>query len=264
MNDLSDYVSGLIEHSLINNNPENQLQTIIHPEINFRYNSINLLISRRGVGKTFSVLTELIKLSQLPNCAGYTSFLYVSDKSNDTTINSLVSLIKLKVRIVSYANILSVLSDLVDAKNAYNDALNKNLQDVVSEKVKDDLFGTLDLTDWTDEVPHTAILLDDAINILKDAKYKQLRNLLFQNRQPRLTIFICAQDVFGIPPQIKRNCDTVWIFAGMTDRSMFGIMMAQFGLDGKQYWAMYSNLNYRDVFIIDYAQTGTKIKIKTN
>jgi hypothetical protein len=105
------------------------------------------------------------------------------------------------------------------------------------------------------------ILLDDAINILKDAKFKQLRNLLFQNRQPRLTIFICAQDVFGIPPQIKRNCDTVWIFAGMTDKSMFGMMMAQFGLDGKTYWDMYSQLNFRDVFLIDNTQMGTKISI---
>jgi hypothetical protein len=261
---LTEYVSGLIDHSLLNSNSEKQLQTTIHPEINFRYNSINLLISRRGVGKTFSVLTEMIKLSQLPNHAGYSSFLYVSDKSNDTTINNLISLISIRVRIVSYADILAVLSDLIDAKSAYSDALNKGLQEVVSESVKQDLFSTLDLEGWTDEVPHTAILLDDAINILKDTKYKTLRNLLFQNRQPRLTIFICAQDVFGLPPQIKRNCDTVWIFAGMTDKSMFGIMMAQFGLDGKQYWDMYSSLNFRDVLLIDYTQTGTKLKIITH
>jgi hypothetical protein len=35
-------------------------------------------------------------------------------------------------------------------------------------------------------------LLDDEINILKDNKFKQLWNLLFQNKQPKLTIFICA------------------------------------------------------------------------
>jgi hypothetical protein len=44
-----------------------QIQSQIHPEILFRYNTINLLISRRGVGKTFTVMKELIKLSQLPN-----------------------------------------------------------------------------------------------------------------------------------------------------------------------------------------------------
>jgi hypothetical protein len=67
------------------------LQTEIHPEINFKYNSINLLISGRGVGKTFAVLRELIKLSQLPDCAGYTTFIYVSDKINDATVNELMN-----------------------------------------------------------------------------------------------------------------------------------------------------------------------------
>jgi hypothetical protein len=58
-----------------------QSQTIIHPEILFRYNSINLLVSRRGVGKSFTVMRELIKLSQLPNCGGYTTLLYTTDKT---------------------------------------------------------------------------------------------------------------------------------------------------------------------------------------
>jgi hypothetical protein len=95
-----------------------QSQTIIHPEILFRYNSINLLVSRRGVGKTFNVMRELIKLSQLPNRGGYTTLLYTTDKTNDETINELVKLVKLKVRQVSYSNIIAVLKDLIDAKNA--------------------------------------------------------------------------------------------------------------------------------------------------
>jgi hypothetical protein len=75
--------------------------TYRHPESHFKYNSINLLISRRGVGKTFSVLKELIKLSQLPDQCGYTTFLYVSDKTNDATVNELINHIKLRVRIAT-------------------------------------------------------------------------------------------------------------------------------------------------------------------
>jgi hypothetical protein len=92
----------------------------------------------------------------------------------------------------------------------------------------------LDLEDWTDQTPHTAILLDDAFNILKD-NFKQLRDLLFQNKQPRLTIFICAQDIFGVPVQIRRICDSVWLFAGMTDKMMFSMVMNQVGLNGKDW-----------------------------
>jgi hypothetical protein len=50
---LTGYVNNIISSTLENIN-KSQLQTEIHPEINFKYNSINLLISRRGVGKTFS------------------------------------------------------------------------------------------------------------------------------------------------------------------------------------------------------------------
>jgi hypothetical protein len=95
------------------------------------------------------------------------------------------------VKIVSYDDALAVLNDVIDAKSAYEDALNKGLEDKLTEKCKNDLFKILGLDDWTD-VPLTAILLDDAINILKDHKFRTLKNLLFQNRQPKFTVFICA------------------------------------------------------------------------
>jgi hypothetical protein len=101
--------------------------------------------------------------------------------------------------------------------------------------------------------------LDDVINIFKDNKFKELRDILFQNRQPRLTIFIYAQDIFGIPTQIRRNCDTIWFFAGMKDKTMFGIMMGQLGLNGKEIWEEYSNSQFRDVLLIDYSPEGTKV-----
>jgi hypothetical protein len=66
---LTSRVDRLINKTLKNIDKSKQLQTTIHPEIHFRYNSINLLISRRGVGKTFTVMKELIKLSQLPHKA---------------------------------------------------------------------------------------------------------------------------------------------------------------------------------------------------
>jgi hypothetical protein len=119
----------------------------------------------------------------------------------------------------------------------------------------------LDLTNWTSETPHTIILLDDAINVLKDNILKELRDILFQNGHPRLTIFICAQDISGIPTQIRRNCDTIWFFAMMKDKTMFGIMMAQLKLNGKEIWEEYSNLQFRDALLIEYSQEGTRVGI---
>jgi hypothetical protein len=53
---LTNYVNNIISNIISRSDKSQQLQTEIRPEIHFRYNSINLLISRRGVGKTFSVL----------------------------------------------------------------------------------------------------------------------------------------------------------------------------------------------------------------
>jgi hypothetical protein len=273
---ISKRANSLIKKALLkaSEDKSEQLQTIIHPELNFRRNSINLLIARRGVGKTFTVLRELIKLSQLPDKGGYSSFLYVSDKTNDATVNELIKHVNLRVRHVSYNDILEVLHDLIDAKNALSDALEKDIVNELDEKTVEDLCNTLDVSAMTssirsakpgaelpDYVPHTAILLDDAINILKENKFKNLRNILFQNRQPRLTIFICVQDLYGVPVQLRRNCDTIFLFAGMTDKMAFGMMISQLGLNGLIKWDNYAELPYRSVIVIDYLPDGIKIKI---
>jgi hypothetical protein len=237
-----------------------QLQTNIHAELLFKFNSINLLVARRGVGKTFNVMKELIKLSQLPNCGGFSTFLYVSDKVNDSTVNELIKLVKLKVRQVSYDDIESVLMDIIDAKSAFGDAIAKGLQDELTEKSREDLFKTLDIDEWQDEIPHTVLLLDDAINILKDTRHKRLQNLLFQNRQPRITVFICVQDIFGVPVKIRRNCDSIWIFAGMTDKMAFGMMCSQLGLSSKDLWEDYRALPPRGAMIVENGLEGDQIK----
>jgi hypothetical protein len=211
------------------------------------------------VGKTFTVMRELIKLSQLPNRGGYTTLLYVTDKTNDETINELIKLIKLKVRQVSYSNIIAVLKDLIDAKNAYADALDKNALRDLDVETQQDLFQTLDLDHWSVEIPHTIILLDDAINVLRENKFKPLRDLLFQNRQPRLTVFICIQDLYGVPPQLRRNCDSVFLFAGMSDKSVFGMMTSQLGINGLISWEYYRTLPFRGFLLIDYSPEGIKI-----
>jgi hypothetical protein len=57
--------------------------------------------------------------------------------------------------------------------------------------------------------------------------------------------------MFGIPVQIRRNWDTVWLFAGMTDKIMFSMIMSQVGLNGRG--ETYNELNFRDVMIVDFS-----------
>jgi hypothetical protein len=70
--------------------------------------------------------------------------------------------------------------------------------------------------------------------------------------------------MFGIPVQIRRNCDSTWIFAGMIDKIMFSMIMNQVGLNGRDWWETYNELNFRDVMIVDFSSDGTKIKFLKN
>ena len=73
---LSQLVNQKIKLAIRGIDKTEQLQSVIDPELIFKRNSLNLLIGRRGSGKTFNVMRELIKLSELPDMANYNSFIY--------------------------------------------------------------------------------------------------------------------------------------------------------------------------------------------
>ena len=258
---LSQLVNQKIKLAIRGIDKTEQLQSVIDPELNFKRNSLNLLIGRRGSGKTFNVMRELIKLSELPDMANYNSFIYCTDKSNDNTVNELLSLIQLKTRVISYADMAVFLKDLIDAKNAYDEAIRKGLQDSVTDRCREDLFKALNLDDWTETTTNTVVLYDDAINIFSKAKNKYLVDSPFQNRQCKITFFLCMQDPFGIPPQVKRNLDTCFLFGGFTDGQMLTTIFTQMNAGDPRndnLKKLYRSLSYRQAMIFDYCDSGTK------
>jgi hypothetical protein len=115
----------------------------------------------------------------------------------------------------------------MNAKTAYLQAIDKNMQDKLTSRCVNDLFKSLDINGWTNEVPGTIILYDDAINMFSGQKHSDLVKYMFENRQPRITYFLCTQDAFRIPPQLKRNCDTCIVFGGFTDYGMVSMLLRQ-------------------------------------
>jgi hypothetical protein len=261
---LTDYVNSKIHRAIDGVNKAEQLQSIIDPELNFRRNSINLYIGRRGSGKTFNVLRELIKLSHLPGKGGFNSFVYCTDKTNDSTVKELLPMIKLKTRVVSYADMLPFLKDLVDAKSAYEETIEKGLVNDVTDRCKKDLLHAVDVKEFGESTPGTIVLYDDAINIFKSAKNKPLLDLLHQNRQPKITYFLCMQDGFALPPQVKRNLDTCIIFGGFNDAQMLSILLRQLNSSPRSnsdLTNVYRNLSNREGLLFDYLPFGTEVRI---
>jgi hypothetical protein len=261
---LTDFANKKIRKVMNGIDKREQLQSVIDPELNFRRNSINLYIGRRGSGKTYNVLRELIKLSHLPDQGGYNSFVYCTDKTNDNTVKELLGLIKLRVRVVTYADMKPFLTDLVNAKNAYEDVIANGLQDEITDERREDLFNTIDDSDFTQQTPATAILYDDAINIFRKPKNKMLSDMLHQNRQPRITYFLCMQDAFALPPQIKRNLDTCVIFGGFNDNQMMSMLLRQLNSSSENnatLMQIYNELTNREGLLFDYLPDRTEVRV---
>jgi hypothetical protein len=188
---LTKFVNSKISKAMAGVDKSEQLQSVIDPKFLFRRNSINLYIARRDSGKTFNVMRELIKLSQLKNKNGQNDFIYCTDKTSDSTVNDLLNLIKLNVREIRYDDMPVFLADLIDAKDAYQDAIENGVLYELWNKIYSDILLGMELNDLPATTPGTDIPYDDAINLFKKPKFRTLLDLLFQNRQPKITYF-CA------------------------------------------------------------------------
>jgi hypothetical protein len=102
-------------------------------------------------------------------------------------------------------------------------------------------------------------LYDDAINIFKNTKYLDLLNNLFKNRQAKITYFLCAQDGFSLPVNVKRNLDSCVVFGGYNDSFMLGQLFRQLSSGRESIGELmntYKNLINREGLMFDYDGDG--------
>ena len=83
MDDLDDIVDDLIDHKAAS---PDEVQSEIDRQVFFRRNSVNLVVGKRGSGKTYYVLRELLKLPVLGHHE-FTQIHYITDKARDDTVD---------------------------------------------------------------------------------------------------------------------------------------------------------------------------------
>jgi hypothetical protein len=201
----------------------------------------------------------------------YNKFIYCTDKTNDSTVKELLNLVKLKVEVLKYADMNEYITKLSNAKSAYQEIIDKGLMEEVADESKIPILEAVGTNDFYEFVepngkpltPSTAVLYDDAINVFKNPKYKLLLDLLHQNRQPKITYFLCMQDGFALPPQIKRNLDTCIIFGGFNDTQMMIMLLRQLNSssqNNQKLMEIYSRLSNREGLIFDYLPDRTTVR----
>ncbi|KAA6375148.1 MAG: hypothetical protein EZS28_029326 [Streblomastix strix] len=140
------------------------------------------------------------------------------------------TLISIPIKIVSYGEIDGVFNVLIEAKAAYDTVVEKHLINQLTSDSKQDILTTIGADNFKMKHPQTLVLFDDAMSVFKN-KQLPLFKKLFKNRQPRITYFLCLQDIIGL----DANKDEVW--------------------------EQYINLTKRKALIVQYSNDGTKIKI---
>jgi hypothetical protein len=118
----------------------------------------------------------------------------------------LLDLIKEDIKIIQtdYEHPYDVLDEIMEGKVTYGQIVRKDLEVEITKDSKKDILSHPMDDDFYDQLPHTLVLIEDAIGIFNyNNKYKKLYEIVFKNRHQRLTIFINVQEIYSIPPTIS-------------------------------------------------------------
>ena len=245
MTTLSEQVDELLSHK---EQKRDEIQTLINPDILFRYNSVNVVIGKRGSGKTYLIGREILKLALLPD-KPYTQVYYVTDKERDDTFEYIQQVCPRDFQIcwIKTENAVKLIETMAKAKAKMMDHkwCEKNEDAVIAFKQALNVHDV----ESSCEMPHTLIVFDDCIGLFK--KDSKLSKKLFENRQSRITYILALQDVSGISPSMKANVDSMVLF-GEFPKHKFSLMIYQMPYIDDCNWENYSTLSKNDYMFVDY------------
>ena len=255
---LDEIVDSLIKHDDKNSDSREDMQNLIDDEIFFHYNSVNLVIGKRGSGKTYSTLREILKLVvRLQDQNKYTQIHYITDKVRDDTVEKFKPAFKqcgFHFNWVSTSNAEQLIRTLTTLKGMISDP------EWIAQNEKDNELAhqALNCSSDNKSIPHTIIIFDDCIGLFN--KTTSLSKLLFENRQSRITYFLLLQDVQGLSPSMKANIDSLTLFGGFPKHKYLTLFyqLPPVDLD----FDTYSQLDVRDAVRIDYLQSSIKFLIR--
>ena len=205
------------------------VQHEVHPEINFDYNSLLLVIGQTGSGKTFNVQNELVALSYIKH--DFVQIVYVTNNPNDLTVLKMKELITVPIDFVSYDESEEYISELREYIQAYDEIKENHLENVITEECKYDILEHLHLNDFKKKNIYTIIIYDDAMNVLQSMK--------------------------GLLSEVKAQLGGLWLFGGF-NRQQFCYMMNQICLpiSKESFWEIYRKTPKHNYFYIHNTVNG--------
>lgn len=193
----------------------------IHPDINVRYNSVNVIVGKQGQGKTVIALEEIIKIALMRT---HHLLIYVTKDGceSDRSFLALKSLIEpyLPILTIKEDDAQKVIEKILKSKNEYYAIKNNNLENMlkdpqlnITDKEIDELFDVLHIDGFDNKYLHTIVLFDDISNSkLFSNETSYFSQLLRRCRHTNMTFFLLIQGWKGLKPHIKNEITTLFIF----------------------------------------------------
>jgi hypothetical protein len=240
---------------------EDELHTILHPDLKYPLNGIIVNVSQTGAGKSRWACMCVIKLKYINH--PYHQFLIISDEENDKTIRKYKKLITIPVEKVTYDNAYERLVKLIKVKNAYEKIVNKKEKVKLTEKEKECILKFLGVKDFNTPVLHTIILFDDATDLFSNPKNK-LNSLILKNRHHKFTYFFNIHYFTkkAIPMMIKKNMNVLCYFGGYTKLDFnYSYLQFKSPIEKNKLYNEYKHLNKRDILYFHFTDNGPQIEV---
>ena len=224
-------------------NKNESLISEIHPEVNIRLNSVNVIVGKQSSGKTVIALKEIIKLGVLNT---HHLFIYVTKdgQESDKTFLALKPLLMIPYIIISEQEAVEFMKDLISAKNLYNLIKRENLHDKIDDQQKEDMFKMLAVSDFNREVLHTIVLFDDISNSkLFSSEESYFSQLIRRCRHINFSFLLLIQGWKGLKPHVKNEISTLFIFPCFNKQQLRYIYsQSASNLSFDEFYEMYSKI----------------------
>ena len=235
--------------------------TSIHPDIDLKYSSVNLLVGRQGKGKTLTIIKELVKLSKIPSDVHMLIFVNKDGRIDETT-EALKELITIPIKYVSVKNIEDYLQDLYFHKLIYKKIIDEDLINKIDDEQINEIKEFLCINDFKRRSLQEIILFDDAAfeNVLKKSD-SIIVAMAHQARHYKFIFCFCVQGIKDVPLPIKEQTTTFFLYSGFMRQKLYTIY-SQCGIkciEFNEFKQLYNSLGEKDYIIIDCSSGSYKI-----
>ena len=215
----------------------------IHPDINIKYNSVNVIVGKQSLGKTVVALEEIIKVSLLGT---HHLLIYVTKNGdeNDLSFQSLKHLLKIPYVTVSEKDAKPFVEETLAAKSLYYRIKREKLEDKIADEQKEALFDVLHINDFNKPFLHTLVLFDDiSNNKLFSSEESFFSQQIRRCRHTNMTYFLLIQGWKGIKPHVKNEITTLFIFPCFNRQQLhFIYSQSASNLDFEEFYDFYRQM----------------------